>query len=370
MHFPKKKTDIAIFIPSFGSGGADRMTINLCRGFSHLNYNVDLIVTSNDFFLKKSISSNIRILRLSKTKRKLVHELAEYLQKNRPKILLSTKGGHEEAIKAKNFYNTDVKIVLRHITTFSIRDSYRPFFKRVLSKIKIKKIFSKADLIIAVSKGAAKDIINIAKIPKEKVKVVPNPTITPEICHLSEEDIDHHWFKKKDKYIILGAGGFRKSKDFPTLIKAFNQLIQNIPARLVILGDGRQRKKIESTINKLGLKDKVWLPGFVENPYKFMAKSDLFVLSSLWEGCPNVLIEAMSLGTPVVSTDCPSGPREILDNGKYGILVPPNSPKELAEAMLLTLRNPPDPEVVKNAVKRFDFIESCISYIRAFNINL
>ncbi len=117
------------------------------------------------------------------------------------------------------------------------------FFKRFISEIKLRRIFSRADLIIANSQGVANDIIKIANISEEKVKVIPNPTIDPEIFRLAQEKVNHEWFLNKMEPIILGAGGFRKSKDFPTLIKAFYLLQRDIPAKLVILGEGRQRKK-------------------------------------------------------------------------------------------------------------------------------
>ncbi|WP_459893677.1 glycosyltransferase [Desulfothermus okinawensis] len=364
----KKQVDVAIFIPSFGNGGADRMSLHLCRGLSQLNYNVDLIVQNDVRQIKKNHLNNTRIIYVSTLKKRRIKELVNYINTNLPKVILSTKGGDSEAISARKLAKGKTKVVLRHGTTFSKRDSFRPFFKRFISEIKLRRIFSRADLIIANSQGVANDIIKIANISEEKVKVIPNPTIDPEIFRLAQEKVNHEWFLNKMEPIILGAGGFRKSKDFPTLIKAFYLLQRDIPAKLVILGEGRQRKKMEKLISDLNIGNRVWLPGHQENPYKFMAKADLFVLSSLWEGCPNVLIEAMALGIPVVSTDCPSGPREILNSGEYGMLVPPGDPEELKKAIKLTLENPISGDILSKAVGRYNIENSCKEYAKALGL--
>jgi len=360
-----KRVDIAVFAPSFGFGGAEKMTINLCRGFSEANLHVDLLIKNTHIPFKELLNNPVRIIELKRNKNDLISQLSNYLTINKPKILLSTKGGDKEAIEAKYKTKLDVKVVLRHGTTFSKRDEKKFFLKRIISHHKLKKIFPKADLIVAVSKGVAKDIIKITKVPEQKVKVLPNPTIVPEMFEMAKQSIDHPWFVEKKYPIILGAGGLRKSKDFPTLIRAFKILRSKIPAKLVILGEGRQRKKIESLVYKLGLTNDVWLPGFRENPYSFMKQADLFVLSSLWEGSPNVLIEAMALGTPVVSTDCPSGPGEILENGKYGKLVPPAKPHKLAKAILETLKNPKASDFLKKAVKKYSIENSIHAYLKA-----
>lgn len=372
MNAKMNNTHIAVYIPSLGSGGGDKMALNLCRGLSKLKYNVDLIVLKDDVLKNNLINSlelhNTRLIYFDKNTKKRIRDLVNYLKKEQPEVILSAKGGDVETIKAKKIAKVATKVVLRHGTTFSQRDKYRPFFRRIISKIKLRWIFSRADLIIANSKGVANDVIKIGKIPAEKVKVLPNPTIVPEMFKLGEEKIEHEWFLNKDSYIILGAGGFRKSKDFPTLVKAFFLLQKEVSARLVILGQGRQKKKIEGLIEYFGIKDKVWLPGHEDNPYKFMAKSDLFVLTSLWEGCPNVLIEALAFGTPVVSTDCPSGPREILQNGIYGKLVPLRDPEKLKEAMKFTLKNPMPKHFLKQAVTSYTLDESCKAYAMALGL--
>jgi glycosyltransferase involved in cell wall biosynthesis len=140
--------------------------------------------------------------------------------------------------------------------------------------------------------------------------------------------------------VIVGAGRLQQQKDFPTLIRAFAQLNRARPCRLLLLGDGRERSVLEALIAQLGIGTDVQLPGFQHNPYPFLARADLFVLSSAWEGSPNVLTEALALGTPVVATDCPSGPREVLDDGRFGRLVPVGDADALLHAMADTLDAP------------------------------
>ena len=139
--------------------------------------------------------------------------------------------------------------------------------------------------------------------------------------------------------MILAAGRLHVSKDFPTLLRAFSLVRKEIPSRLVILGEGEKRKELEDLAQELGIRKDHDLPGFVENPYKYMKHATVFVLSSQWEGFGNVLVEAMACGCPVISTDCPSGPREILRDGEYGVLVPPKDSEKLAQGILRVLEN-------------------------------
>jgi glycosyltransferase involved in cell wall biosynthesis len=180
----------------------------------------------------------------------------------------------------------------------------------------------------------------------------------------------HDWLENPDIKVIMGIGRLTYQKDFPTLIKAFARVRQKINSRLVILGEGRQRKELEYFINDLGLTDDVQLPGFVTNPYQWLAKSTLFVLSSRWEGSPNALTEALALGIPVVSTDCRSGPREILRGGQLGRLVPVGDVMALSEAIIMTLDDPPSAELLKQSVQHFKSEGSARGYIEALGLNV
>ena len=188
--------------------------------------------------------------------------------------------------------------------------------------------------VVAVSQGVAEDLICTTRIPESKVRVIYNPVVTPELFVRASEPLDHPWFIPGEPPVVLGVGSLRGAKDFATLIRAFALLRKEYPARLIILGEGQERPQLEALVRELGIEEDVILPGFDENPYNYMKQARVFVLSSQREGLPTVLIEAMALGTPVVSTDCPNGPREILEGGKWGTLVPRGNPEELAKAIL------------------------------------
>jgi glycosyltransferase involved in cell wall biosynthesis len=190
-----------------------------------------------------------------------------------------------------------------------------------------------ADKVIGVSQGVADDLVQSVGIPQHLVKVIFNPGITPELRKKAQAPLDHPWFQPGEPPIILAVGSLTPQKDFPTLLKAFADQRQARHVRLLILGEGSERKSLEALAAQLGVEQDVCLPGFVENPYPYMVNASVFVLSSLWEGLPMVLVEALYCGPPIVATDCPSGPREILKNGEFGRLVSVGEPEALAEAI-------------------------------------
>jgi glycosyltransferase involved in cell wall biosynthesis len=167
--------------------------------------------------------------------------------------------------------------------------------------------------------------------------VIPNPVITTEMKTQGSAPVDHPFFEM-DEPVILSVGRLSQEKDISTLIHAFKRVQQTIASRLIIIGDGPERDQLEATVNQEKMSQQASFLGHQDNPYSYYSKSDLFVLSSTREGLPTVLIEALSFGLKVVSTDCPSGPREILKDGRYGHLVPPKDSAALAEAIIQALK--------------------------------
>jgi glycosyltransferase involved in cell wall biosynthesis len=194
--------------------------------------------------------------------------------------------------------------------------------------------------VVAVSRGAAEDLASTSGMPRDRVEVVYNPVITPAVMALAGETPDHPWFGPGEPPVVLGVGRLTRQKAFGTLVRAFAEVRRRRPLRLIILGEGEDRPMLEALASELGVGDDVALPGFRENAMAYMARSALFVLSSAWEGLPTVLIEALAAGTRVVSTDCPSGPREILQEGRLGPLVPVGDVPALAAAMSGALDRP------------------------------
>jgi len=196
-----------------------------------------------------------------------------------------------------------------------------------------------ADAIVAVSEGVAADLSANTGIPRERVDVIYNPVITPGLFSAASERPAHTWFDDSSQ-VVLGIGRLVPQKNFMLLLEAFRAVRRDRDVRLVILGEGSERPALEAYVQQHGLADSVSLPGFLENPYACMSRAAVTALSSDFEGLPTVLVESLALGTPVVSTDCESGPREILRNGTLGDLVPVNDAAALAESIARALDRP------------------------------
>ncbi|MBK8174911.1 MAG: glycosyltransferase [Rhodospirillales bacterium] len=222
----------------------------------------------------------------------------------------------------------------------------------------MRRLFCRADAVIAPSQGVADDVRAITGLPAERIAVVYNPVFRPEVLALADEPIDHPWLVAGNEPVVLGAGKFKPQKDFGTLLSAFARVRAARPARLIILGDGRERAGLEMMARDLGIAADVDFPGQVQNPYAFYRRASVFVLSSVWEGLPNALIEAMACGCPVVSTNCPSGPAEILDCGRYGALVPTGAVDQMANAILATLARPPERAAMIDRARKFSLDEA------------
>jgi glycosyltransferase involved in cell wall biosynthesis len=226
-------------------------------------------------------------------------------------------------------------------------------------------LYRRADAILMPSQGAADDFASTIGLPRELITVVPSPVITPGFLQRLDQSVDHPWFRPGEPRVILGVGELSRRKDFTTLIRAFAQLSDNYDCRLLILGEGRARERLEREVSRHGLEDRVSLPGFVENPYPYMKHASLFVLSSLWEGMPVALIEAMAAATPVVATNCPSGPSELLGGLSADLLVEPGNATALAEAMARQLDNPLSESELLAAVDDYRLENSVAGYLAA-----
>ena len=201
-------------------------------------------------------------------------------------------------------------------------------------------------------------------LSRERIASIYNPILTDQIKAQSILPVFHPWFDTGKIPIILGVGRLVPAKDFPTLLKAFAHIRATRPARLVILGEGRERQILENLAIKLEIASDFSLPGFKANPYAYMSRATVFVLSSLLEGLPNALIEALACGCPVVSTNCRSGPQEILANGAFGSLVPVGDERALAKAILNTLEHPSNAERLRARAAEFDIQTIAEQYLQ------
>ena len=314
---------LAVFLPSLEGGGAERVTMNLVREAARRNVDVDLVLSRAVGPYLADVPDSVNIVDLGASRvLASVPALRKYLRKARPEAML-TAISHANVVGlwARRLAGVPTRLVvaehdtLSHVTRQAARRR-----ARVMPYL-IGKSYPKADGIIAVSSGVADDLAEATGIPRESIDVIYNPVITPEVAAASKAMPDHPWLAPGEPPVVMGIGRLTPKKDFVTLLRAFADVRRDVEARLMILGEGPDRAELEDLVRTLELEADVALPGFVGNPYAYLARASLFVLSSRWEGLPTVLIEAMYCGAPVVSTDCPSGPHEILNAGDYGRLV-------------------------------------------------
>jgi len=326
--------------------GGERVTLNLTKALRSKGVDVEFVVAQNEGRFFEQVPDDVSLLCLNAPRRwclvralpSLLRHLFYYTQMD---VICPNWGGFEFIIV---FVVKLIKMRRRPRFVFIIHNVSRslkelPLIRRLLVWISTYLTLRLVDAIVAVSHGVAEDFARSFNIALRKIQVIYNPIVDEELLKKAEEPLDHPWFQKGEPPVILAAGRLHVQKDFPTLLRAFALVRREIPSRLVILGEGEKRKELEELAQELGIREHLDLPGFVENPYKYMKRAAVFVLSSQWEGLPTVLVEAMACGCPVVSTDCPSGPREILENGKWGKLVPPGDPVKLAEAIKEVLTN-------------------------------
>jgi len=338
---------IAIFLPSLAGGGAERMMLNLAQGLVAAGIELDLVVGSAAGPYRDLVPAGCDLVDLEAGRvLTALPGLVRYLRRRRPTVLLAAMDhANLIALWARSLARVPTRVAVSVRSTLSQEARHAPSLAgRVLPRL-ARVFYPQACAVIAVSQGVADDLTRLIGAGRARVLVIPNPVVTPELAAQAAERPDHPWFQPglepAKSPVILAAGRLTPQKDFPTLIRAFAALAERCDLRLLILGEGPQRPALESLIRDLGLGGRVALPGFRANPFAYMARARLFVLSSAWEGLPGVLIQAMACGTPVVSTDCPSGPREVLDGGRLGPLVAVGDAAALAAAIARTLDRPP-----------------------------
>ncbi len=349
------KIHIAFFMASLSNGGIGKMRVHLTSELVKRGVKVDLLLGREEGPYLQNVDPNVRIVKLGTSHAvRSLPKLVRYLRREHPAVLVTERiRVNVAAIRARRFARVETRIYAGIHTAMSreIRN-LRPEKRKTHFPL-MRRYYPQNDGYIAISKGVAEDLINMIDVPAGKIHVVYNPVVTKDLLTKAREPLDHPWFLPGEPPVILGTGRLEPQKDFPTLVQAFALLRKSKSCRLVILGEGGERNSLEALAFRLGIKDDLQLPGFVANPYTFMARANVFVLSSAWEGFGNVIPEAMAVGTPVVSTNCKNGPKEILQNGRFGPLVPVGDRDALADAIAKTLDNPLSGHVLQTAVSRF-----------------
>lgn len=397
----------AIYIRTIKSAqGTERVTVNIALGLADRGHNVDFLLEEPDGWMVDRLAEhpNINVINLRELRgplllhrglqlrvllnnllsslpgtgrdpcfgrllRMMTHEdppllaLLRYVRQSRPASVVSFLNYQNLALLlVAPFAGTDTRFIVNvrnHITTSAKYGKSK--WMRSVPRV-MRRFFPRADLILSPSQGVADDIQGITRLPATRFRVIHNPVYRPEIIELAAETPRHPWFDGEGPPVIIAVGKLKPQKDFDTLLRAFALVRAARPARLMILGRGPGEQALLALAEELDIAADFQLPGHVKNPYAFLSHAALFVLSSAWEGLPNVLIEALSCGCPVVSTDCPSGPAEILDGGRVGRLVPVGDVQQMAQAMLDTLDAPPDTAMLVERAKDFSFERAISGY--------
>jgi glycosyltransferase involved in cell wall biosynthesis len=334
------KQHVAIYLPSLRGGGAERVMATLANAFVARGFVVDLVLASAEGPYLKELSPKVTVvdLKAGRVTRSLPG-LVAYLRRERPQAMLSALNhANVIAVLARFLARVPTRLVISERNTLTKDATRNQGIAARFVYVLMRWLYPHADGIVAVSEGAADALSCFANIPRKRIATVYNPYDLLTIQQRASIALDHPWFASGEPPVVLGIGRLTAQKDFPSLIRAFAQLGTQHPARLMILGEGELHADLQALGDSLGLgAHNFCLQGFVDNPFAYMARCGVFVLSSRWEGLPNVLIQALACGASVVSTDCPSGPAEILENGKWGTLVPVGDVEALAKAILENL---------------------------------
>jgi len=363
---------ISIIIPTLGGGGAERLHVNLANDWISKDYEVEFILMQNsgdNGTLIPLLSQKINVINLNVQKiRYAFLPLTNYFKKtNRDIVICAMWPLTSICVLSWLFAGKRSKLFLSEHENLSKSYILERKVKAWILKSTIKFSYPICNGLIAVSNGVKDDLTHLGKIKKNLVKVIYNPAATgkPVFCEypsvkekIWSGNFDHH---------ILSIGRLCLQKDFITLIKAFKIITKNFNAKLIILGEGPERSNLEFLVKQLNLESKISLPGFVNDVKPWLSSSDLFVLSSKWEGFGNVLVEALECGLPIVSTNCLSGPSEILENGRYGKLVPTEDPSAMALAIQQSLTAKHDHLKLMNRANFFHVDKISNEYLSYFN---
>jgi N-acetylgalactosamine-N,N'-diacetylbacillosaminyl-diphospho-undecaprenol 4-alpha-N-acetylgalactosaminyltransferase len=341
---------ILFLINEMGRGGAERVVSYLLNHLPKFYPElIPVLYVLEESEIAYPIPDNIEIVRGSKYHSSnilnlfkiplLALRLKQFLKKNKIKTVISflSRANYTNII-ATYFGSNHSCIISERNTSSQMYKSQRVV--DIINRFLIGKLYPSSQSIIAVSYGVKRDLIENFNIPEEKVSVIYNPYDIDDIKIKSQEEVKHKWLNNQEYQTIITVGHLEKPKNYTLLIKAYKKAIEELPnARLIIIGEGSELKRLTNLVSIFDLTNKIDFTGKLKNPFSYISRADLFVLSSDTEGFPNVLVEAMICGCPVISTDCPSGPNEIIEHGKNGILVPTADEKAMSEAIISLIQD-------------------------------
>jgi glycosyltransferase involved in cell wall biosynthesis len=331
---------ITLFIPSLHGGGAERAMLMFSVELLRRGFAVDLVIGAHEGGLQDLVPHGVRLIVLGTSR--LSHGLfglVRHLRVTKPLALYSTiTNANVIAAVAGQLAGSCTRIVVRQ-SNVPITEPKSTWRRQATAKL-LPRAYRLAHGVIAVSEGVASELRTLEPRLADRIRVIPTPVVSEAVLAQGEEGAPHSWLQGEGTPVVLTAARLEPHKGLHTLLTAFARVRARRDARLIIIGEGSERSSLERKVQELGLQEHVSLPGFQRNPYCFMSKANAFVLASEFEGLPNVLIQAMAFGTPVVATDCKSGPREILDGGRMGALVPVGDVAAIADAINVALDTP------------------------------
>jgi glycosyltransferase involved in cell wall biosynthesis len=336
---------ISFYQHSIFNGGIERVNFELAAEMMRRGHEVEFLVNFSSIHLKAMSPPKGLVIIELKPKHffSRFFVLHRHLRAAKPDLVISA--GHfsnEIVCLVKLCLSTSLKLIVTEHTTLSVelQSLSRQSIRRWLLPLVTRATYFIPDAIVSVSNGVKYDVEALFKLHPNRVTTIYNPVNFPDIQSRALDPVEHRWLQKNGPAVVLGIGRLEVQKDFANLLLAMCELRKTKDAKLIVLGVGSQRPYLDSLVQQLGLQDQVDFVGFTSNPYIYLRRATVFALSSSWEGLPITLIEALGIGIPIVSTNCPSGPSEILQGGKWGRLVPVSDYKALAEALLLEIEHP------------------------------
>jgi glycosyltransferase involved in cell wall biosynthesis len=346
---------IALLTQDFRGGGAEKVMVMLAGGLADLGHAVDLVTVRPEGPFLDLVHPDVRVVTLGPRRvSRSIPALARYLREHRPHALLSSQTHvNVAAVLARRLARGSTRLVLRQETRIGEnRRAHRPPLTRLAFRL-LPTAYRSADHLVAVSEGLARELQQVTGLPGTRVSAIYNPVVAERDLSDSPGPPPHPWLENRAEPVVLAVGRFVPEKDHDSLLRAFARLTAEREARLVLLGDGPLRNELGARARHLGIDGRVLFAGFSPRPFDWMRHAAVLAHTARWEGFGNVLVEALGCGLPVVATNCPSGPAEILDGGRFGRLVPPGDVEAIARAIAATLDEPPDPDLLRHRARAF-----------------
>lgn len=397
-------TRIAIYIPTLAGGGAELSMLRLAGALAERGYPVDLLLNRRRGPYLDRIPSGVHVVELKRYSKwrgrmdawrafpsdfrdllrpvltarvpimslRYLGGLTEYLRTRSPQVLVSAMFySNLLSLWARELARVDTRLIATEHNTLSQKITQGEKIRGETARWRhlaplLGRVYQRADAIVTVSDGVGDDLSAITGIARRDITTIHNPVVFPTLEARARESVPHAWLEDGEVPVLLAIGRLEPQKDFATLLDAFARLRASRCVRLIVLGEGSQRAMLEQRALSLGVVDDVSFPGWVDNPYAWMSRASTFVLSSVWEGLGNVLIEAMACRCPVVATDCPHGPHEILEGGRLGRLVPVGDADAMAKAVTDTLDMPPSADVLHERAMTFSLARCADQYVTLF----